>query len=85
MLYEACIAGLDDFEIKLLGKKVRRAAIIYHILSSVKIFSKKEKLHSQTKRIYNTDPSKLILNNKHLWKHKNQGSLMALPWPEGHF
>jgi len=43
MLYEARIAGLDDFEIKLLGKKVRRADTIYHILSSVKIFSKKEK------------------------------------------
>jgi len=28
MLYEVRIAGLDDFEIKLLGKKVRRNHII---------------------------------------------------------
>jgi hypothetical protein len=82
MLYGVYIPELDDFEIKLLGKKVRRS-LSHLILSSRKIFSKKEKLHAHMKRIYNTDPSKLI-NNKHLWKHKNQGSLMGPPWPEGH-
>jgi len=43
MLYEVCIAGLDDFEIKLLGKKVRRNHLLFiAFMFSKNIFEKRK-------------------------------------------